>query len=413
MNTSTALKVDIKLAGKDFKVQSLKTIVKFLWTAGPFIDQLHPPHCASNSCNALGLPFTVGFSPFKNIDLGELSLEKASAPYLFNKGKAFSLTTSLLELHKMTKGHLGPYYSYRLWKLDRVATLEDLVQMMRILPVKNAAADLRGAYAIDGLLYKLNLEDTASYYKDLGPNPFGPELKGLGLQFAVNLEGIEEDSKHEPQYTFGVEMEFMVPATDKTADPFFPDRRWYIDGKDWEYAPEVEDGSRFRRKNGVQIVDLMIEEDYSKFVREKVAEILTENGLFALTSDHPDERTVHSIANTGGFILRPEFPNKHQAWHIQYDISLGESAKPVDGYNKGYAGIEVASPMGRANRSGFKRFISGLSLLRNSLRTFHTAETAETHRNYHLVLRTCTPAADCTPSPGSWLLVLSPDLDSV
>ncbi|KAM0277206.1 hypothetical protein ACHAQH_005989 [Verticillium albo-atrum] len=435
MNTNASLKVEIKPDGNDLDLESLKTIIRFLWSAAPLIDQLHPPHCASNSFNSPGLPFTVGFSLFKHINVDELLLNKASVPYLFNKGKAISTSQAMLELSIPENGSRSAFYAYRLRKLSKVTSMEDLIQKMNILPVENTLEELTDDRTIGlsqhsgtldvtriyhwvavclsmvdtcltsapermegllehlgdpilhytvsdsrndmtkltapGLLRELQIEETANYFEALGRNPHVPELATVGLHYAVDLEGMETDAKDEPQYTFGAEMEFMVPAGEKSLDPHPQDPRWFLDAKDWHFESlNVDEDSQSDDFDGEPRVflDLVAQEDYSQVLRERVSRLFADNGFFAMTCDRQDAASLHRKALDGGYIIHSDINIMFQAWHIQHDISLGETADPVDGYSKGLASMEVASALARANRAGFRRLADGISVMRNTFR---------------------------------------------
>ncbi|CRK33866.1 hypothetical protein BN1723_014787, partial [Verticillium longisporum] len=445
INTNTTLKVEMKPEDGEFDLGGLKKIIRLLWSAAPLIDQLHPPHCASNSPNALGLPFTVAFSPFKQISKDELILSKASTPYLFNKGKAIATRSPMFELDMSRNDWRSPFYAYRMLDLLNTLTKDDLIQKMRILPARDSATELTGAFifstlqanepdertlgfaqhsgalnmtriyhwvstclgivdacltssparmndlleklgdpiirsatsghtednsglTVEELLRQLKLEETARYFEGLSRNPQVPELAELASRFAVDLEGIGKDAEITPQYTFGVEMEFMVPAGEKVLDPHPQDPRWFIDAKDWNFdllgdrEELTTDGSQ------VLFVDIIAQEDCSQFLRIKVARLLADNGFFASISDNQDKVHLYKLALDAGFIIHPHINIIYQAWQVQHDLSLDETVNPVDGYSKGFAAMEVASPMGRANSAGFRRFAEGLTLMRNSFR---------------------------------------------
>ncbi|KAF3352659.1 hypothetical protein VdG1_08825 [Verticillium dahliae VDG1] len=450
INTNTTLKVEMKLEDGEFDLDGLQNIVRFLWSAAPLTDQLHPPHCASNSPNALGLPYTVAFSPFKQISTDELLLSKASAAYLFNKGKAIATRSPMFELAMSPDDWQLPFYAFRMLDVLNTLTKDDLIQKMRILPTRDGATELTGAFifstlqanepdertlgfaqhsgtlnmtriyhwvstclgivdacltssparmndlleklgdpiirsatsshseagsslTVAELLLELKLEETARYFEGLGRNPQVPELARLASRFAVDLEGIEKDAETSPQYTFGVEMEFMVPAGEKALDPHPLDPRWFIDAKDWKFDRLGDDESTIDG-SPVLFVDIVAQEDCSQFLRVKVARLLANNGFFASISDNQDKVYLHKLALDSGFTIHPQFNIIFQSWQVQHDISLVEMADPVDGYSKGFAAMEVASPMGRANAAGFRRFAEGLTLMRNSFRTIITKE---------------------------------------
>ncbi|KAM0630224.1 hypothetical protein ACHAPW_006496 [Verticillium nonalfalfae] len=446
INTNTTLKVEMKVENGEFDLDGLKNIIRFLWSATSLIDQLHPPHCASNSPNALGLPFTVAFSPFKQISTDELLLSKASAPYLFNKGNAIATRSPMFELAMSRDDWQSPFYAYRMSDLLNTITKDDLIQKMRILPARDSAMELTGAFifstlqanepdertlgftqhsgtlnmtriyhwvstclgivdacltsspmrmndlleklgdpiirsatsgrsedssglTVEELLRQLKLEETARYFEGLGRNPQVPELAELASRFAVDLEGVEKDAETSPQYTFGVEMEFMVPAGEKALDPHPQDPRWFIDAKDWNFD-RLGDGDELTTDGSqASFVDITAQEDCSQFLRIKIATLLADNGFFASITDNQDKVHLHKLALGAGFIIHPHFNIIFQSWQVQHDLSLDETADPVDGYSKGFAAMEVASPIGRANSDGFRKFAEGLTLMRNSFRT--------------------------------------------
>ncbi|CRK18793.1 hypothetical protein BN1708_003152 [Verticillium longisporum] len=412
------------------------------------------------ACEAIAAERTVGINTNTTLKVemklenGEFDLDglqnMASAPYLFNKGQAIATRSPMFELAMSPDDWQFPFYAFRMLDVLNTLTKDDLIQKMRILPTRDSATELTGAFVfstlqanepdertlgfaqhsgalnmtriyhwvstclgivdacltssparmddllerlgdpiirsatsshsevgssltVAELLLELKLEETARYFEGLGRNPQVPELAKLASRFAVDLEGIEKDAETSPQYTFGVEMEFMVPAGEKVLDPHPQDPRWFIDAKDWKFDRLGDDASTIDG-SPVLFVDIVAQEDCSQFLRVKVARLLANNGFFASISDNQDKVYLHKLALDSGFTIHPQFNIIFQSWQVQHDISLVEMADPVDGYSKGFAAMEVASPMGRANAAGFRRFAEGLTLMRNSFRTVITKE---------------------------------------
>lgn len=223
-----------------------------------------------------------------------------------------------------------------------------------------------GDYSIYELLQHLGYPSTASYYQARGRNPNSPELASLARKPALELERIKAESKKSPRYTFGVEMELLVPCGSREtpnhpdSDPDPADKRWFCNFG--EQAPTMHDDTR------------------TDIISAKLRDILSGAGLLAMedryteavSSDFMRHRYEHSRAHSGGFLLDPEIKPCYQAWHIQDDLSLTstEKAIPNPAYAGGITGIELSTPILAFDPDGTRKLVDTVALLRSQVRFY-------------------------------------------
>ncbi|ROT41138.1 hypothetical protein SODALDRAFT_376847 [Sodiomyces alkalinus F11] len=206
-----------------------------------------------------------------------------------------------------------------------------------------------GPLTVYELLRQLVSRNTAAYYETRGRYPQSPEVARLGRRRAVNLGALLKSTPASPQYTFGVELEFFLPYGKNDETLPLP----YGVFKD----PSPEDKRWFER-------NYVLNE-----TRDSVCEILTKGGFFAtnIWSHVTGSKRYETMrAKAGGFLLEPGIRPHFQAWCVQSDGSL--MVGPVPGYS-GEVGMEIAGPLGCANRTGYRDFVRGVCYLRNNIRT--------------------------------------------
>ncbi|KAL2758997.1 hypothetical protein ACRALDRAFT_1069143 [Sodiomyces alcalophilus JCM 7366] len=430
VNASTRLRIDVKPDHDDsFDLAYVKRLVRFLWAASPLLDELHPPHCGPGSPVTPGLAWTKAFHPEGFLGFDQLRCRKVEAPDLFDAGAAVPVSVGLLEEPTMPSGRSSPWYTLQLVKVEQARTMEELVEKLGVVPGREngkvvdappgayrfepllgegavqfaqhagtmdsmaithwvrvclalvsichpsriedfhriirrltpASTDfvhrqlLRlgapvslendqeavGPLTIDELLRQLDCNYPAAYYRIRGRYPQSPDVAHLGRRRAINLGPLLRSTPTSPQYTFGVELEFYLPYNrgSQFSDPSPGDMRWF------------DNNSIFGDS------------------RETVRRIFTDGDFFATNDRNHQAHSTHydhMRAKAGGFLLESGISPQYQAWCVKTDGSLTSGRVP--GYT-GEVGMEIAGPLGCANRQGYSDFVRGVCHLRNHVRT--------------------------------------------
>ncbi|OHE92396.1 hypothetical protein CORC01_12323 [Colletotrichum orchidophilum] len=240
----------------------------------------------------------------------------------------------------------------------------------------NSDLGFSGSYTASHLLEDLNLYLQAAYYEALGPNPFVPELATHGRRKpAINLD----DDENLSPYTFGIELEFLVPYTrsnDNHTDE--TDQRWvYHNDTPTIFAaePTPEDepdelAAAIDQRNKAYNASA-----------NRVEGLLCDAGHFSATfatlwglrnNEYPAKVSLpglQPVADAAGFQLY--FVNgvdaEFQCWYVKKDLSLSSWAFGEKGY-AGHVGMEVASPILRDSPEDFGKVSDVLRILRSGLR---------------------------------------------
>ncbi|KAK1995881.1 hypothetical protein LX36DRAFT_702010 [Colletotrichum falcatum] len=243
-----------------------------------------------------------------------------------------------------------------------------------------------GLYNVVQLLSDLKLPSQAVYYMSLGPNPFVSELAHRRpFTPAVNIEEVEYVSP----YTFGIEMEFLVPySLVGSRDPDNDDRRWIY--RDPSSAASGKSISKDDEKDQIQhytpwAIQCIKNKALSKLVysanANRLVSLLTSAGHLSATFDtraddtDPDDsvvpgRVLRAILNEAGnppvYFLKGLDP-RYQIWHVHRDSTLSNFHGGESGY-AGHLGIEVSSPILRDRPADFEKIFDVLKIVRGGVR---------------------------------------------
>ncbi|KAK1625473.1 hypothetical protein BDP81DRAFT_499165 [Colletotrichum phormii] len=211
-----------------------------------------------------------------------------------------------------------------------------------------------GSYTTTQFLEDINLHVQAAYYEPLGRNPFVPELDAHRLRKpTINLED-EEDL---PPYTFGIELEFLVPFTNtKHTGKDIDDQRWVYNHLT-SYRGQAHDES------AKQLETMLCDEGYFSAAWDTV---------FDLRDDHEGKVSIpgiQSIADAADCHLHflEDVIAEFQCWYIERDPSLSDWASGEKGY-AGHTGMEMSSPVLRDSPEDFGKIVDVLRILRGGLR---------------------------------------------
>ncbi|EFQ35932.1 hypothetical protein CGRA01v4_05973 [Colletotrichum graminicola] len=242
------------------------------------------------------------------------------------------------------------------------------------------------SYTVFDLLVDLKLPSQAAYYKSLGPNPFVSEFVSRRRWTpAVNIEETEGVSP----YTFGIELEFLVPYSLVGArDPDPDDSRWiYRDpssaAADKSASQEDEEYWAARRTNWAieAIKARALDKQVYTANADHLVSILTSAGHLSATfdtlADHavPNDVVIPAYAlhtilqearNPRLYFLKRIDP-RHQIWHVHRDLSLSSFHLGEAGY-AGHLGVEISSPVLRDRPADFEKIFDVLKVLRGGVR---------------------------------------------
>ncbi|KAL2873747.1 hypothetical protein SGCOL_011061 [Colletotrichum sp. CLE4] len=254
------------------------------------------------------------------------------------------------------------------------------------LKLSNSAFGSSGSYKILHLLEDINLHAQAAYYEPLGQNPFVPELDAHRLRKpTINLEDDEDLSP----YTFGIELEFLVPFTDtKHAGKDIDDQRWvynhftpYVLPSPTNPPPQSEldkladlidkhlgtnpkdERGQAHDESAKQLETMLCDEGYFSAAWDTV---------FDLRDDYEGKISIpgiQSIADAAGCHLHflEDVIAEFQCWYIERDPSLSDWASGEKGY-AGHTGMEMSSPVLRDSPEDFGKIVDVLRILRGGLR---------------------------------------------
>lgn len=265
-------------------------------------------------------------------------------------------------------------------------TEDRIERLLERLKQPNSAFEFSGSYTTTQFLEDIDLHEQAAYYELLNRTPFVPELDTHRLRKpAINLEDDEDLSP----YTFGIELEFLVPFTNtKHTGKDTKDQRWVYD----HFTPYViPSPSRPTTQNERdELADLMDKylgtqpKDERGQAHDESAKhpetILCDAGHFSATFDtifglqgkfegKVSMPGIQSVADVAGCHLHffEDVLAEFQCWYIERDPSLSDWASGENGY-AGHIGIEMSSPVMRDSPKDFGKIVDVLRILRGGLR---------------------------------------------
>ncbi|KAL0781916.1 hypothetical protein CaCOL14_003251 [Colletotrichum acutatum] len=264
---------------------------------------------------------------------------------------------------------------------------EDRVEgVLGKLKLPRSAVGFSGSYTATQFLEDINLHEQAAYYEPLGRTPFVPELDTHRLRRpAINFEEEEDLSP----YTFGIELEFLVPFTNtKYTGKGIKDQRWVYD----HFTPYVipSPSRPTTQDERDELADLMDKylgtqpKDERGQAHDESAKhletILCDAGHFSATFDTIFDLQdkfegkvcidgIQSVADAMGCHLHffEDILAEFQCWYIERDPSLSDWASGEKGY-AGHIGIEMSSPILRDSPKDFGKIVDVLRILRGGLR---------------------------------------------
>ncbi|KAK2772858.1 hypothetical protein CKAH01_13762 [Colletotrichum kahawae] len=417
------LRVSLKpLSG--FTLPELKKLLTFLWSVSPLIDTLHAKYCGPGSLIAPGLEFTDVFNCLPHTCLTDAEWRAPREETVFTHGPPIKTTakmfqtpdvmrsssfskyallevataediqslirmTEVLIQHKDGKvySHPGAYdfsglnqskrndqrvqFAQHAGTMDFTAisnwikVCHGLVsfainaprdRIEHILSLNSPVQGTLNTYGVFELLTDIDLSAQAKYYRELGPHRFVPDLAAQQPCPTIDLE---EHSWLSP-YTFGVELEFLLPYALEV-----PDRR---DNR-WTYTLPSDTNSAF------------ISSTIYEHTAEHLASLLNSKGHFSATyntvkqcRDNPpythyaSHLAAVSAARGKTVDIVPGTSHMYQCWHVSQDSSLTKHLGPILGYSGGISGFEISSPIFRDRASDCRQILDVLSILRAETR---------------------------------------------
>ncbi|KAL0935990.1 uncharacterized protein CTRU02_208205 [Colletotrichum truncatum] len=428
MNHIPRLRIEIKPRNEDFRLTDLKKIVTFLWAASPRLNQLHAEYCGPASTIAPGLEFTniFNFLPFTYLSDAEWRGEPAET--VFTHGPPIPTTTKMLKTPDVMRHSAFAQFAAR--EISEMDNLESLLEAttIRVKDLEGEIGTLPGAYdfshladidpvqrtirfaqhagtmnsdaiknwikvchglvsfcldtckqrvdrifeqlevssaeayTVYDILKDIDLVSQADYYLDKGSNPFVPDLACHRRIPTVNLA----DTRDLPPYTFGIEVEFLVPYShENTPDPYPSDPRWvYRYNPDADQHDPSEDARTVSHSGNA----------------EYLAKMLNKAGHFSVTlyrlldacNDIEGDRAqaLATLAKSSGLNMRlvDKVEPMFQTWLAQPDFSLSSFHSGFLGYSGGITGVELCSPILRDQQTDFDKIVNIVKLVRNSMR---------------------------------------------
>ncbi|KAK2016769.1 hypothetical protein LZ32DRAFT_615022 [Colletotrichum eremochloae] len=441
------LRVEIKPETSAFSITEVRRTLLFLWSASQRIDTLHEGDYGPRSPDAPGLEFSRLFNPVDLVyplsggkvnilddvfnvrgSLREKTMIRAievsddmqwlvegTNAHLWDLNCKERIVqgvydfSSLLEPHKgfiRFNQHAGTLDPEAIDNWARVccgivdfclnATSESLECVKKRLNLpSNLDPSIRTSpsrlYTVLDLLDDLELPSQAAYYTTLDPNPSAPEL--VSRRRWTPTVNIDETEGVAP-YTFGVELEFLMPYSLVGAhDPDRDDPRWiyrhdpsFPASSKSIFKDEYNDGGRRQAPRSTSWETKFIKaEALGKQVyaanANYLVNLLMSAGHLSATFDtiaddaDPSETVIpasalESIINKAGnppiYFLEGLDP-RYQIWHIHRDPSLSSFHRGEPGF-AGHVGVEVSSPILRACPADFDKIFDVLKVLRGGVR---------------------------------------------
>ncbi|KAF3804991.1 hypothetical protein GCG54_00005736 [Colletotrichum gloeosporioides] len=417
------LRVSLKpLTG--FTLPDLKKLLTFLWSVSPLIDTLHAKSCGPGSLIAPGLEFSEVFNCLPHTCLSDAEWRAPREQTIFTHGPPIKTTTKMLQtpdvmrnssfskyalleiataediqsLISMTDipiqhedgqvyNHPGAYDFSGLLESKRgdqrvqfaqhagtmhfdaisnwIKVCHGLVsfainaprdRIEHILSLNSPVQGTLNTYDVLELLTDIDLSAQAEYYRNFNPRRFPPDLAARQPCPTIDLE---EHSWLSP-YTFGVELEFLLPYALEVPDRH--DSRWtYVLPSDTEPA--------------------FISSTIYEHTAEHLASLLNSKGHFSATYntvkqcrlDPPHAHYAAHLATVSAVRghtvdIIPGASHMYQLWHVSQDSSLTKHLGPILGYSGGVSGFEISSPIFRDRASDCRQILEVLAILRAETR---------------------------------------------
>ncbi|WYZ35194.1 hypothetical protein EsH8_I_001470 [Colletotrichum jinshuiense] len=269
---------------------------------------------------------------------------------------------------------------------DKVEHVRELLRLP--IPSDPALKSPPFPYSIFDLLDDLDLSSQSRYYQPLGTNPFVPELDNHRRRKpAINLN----DTKDLSPYTFGIELEFLLPyANEGTDDPYPSDPRWF-----YRHNPQSSSNNGANQKYYSEfqhlLRDLLSDDEpesgsdassraYSGNA-DHLAKIINSAGHCSATlHDLFDKMSTENLGIPNSALLAIAESNGHhlhlvedvdpryQTWCVKQDCSLSRSSGGLLGYSGGHVGVEVSSPILRNHPTDFGSVVDVLRIVRGGMR---------------------------------------------
>ncbi|KAK1983608.1 hypothetical protein LZ30DRAFT_587969 [Colletotrichum cereale] len=218
------------------------------------------------------------------------------------------------------------------------------------------------SYTVYDLLVDLNLPSQAAYYRPLGPNPFVSELvTRQSLAPTVNIEETEGVSP----YTFGIELEFLVPySLVNTPDPHYDDPRWIYRHDPVSPADVKALYKTVYAANANYLASLLASAGHLSATFDTLIDDTDPNDAAIPASAL--ETILEEAGDPPLYFVKGLDP-RYQIWHVHRDSSLSRSHR-VEAGHAGHLGVEISSPILRARPADFDKVFDVLKVLRGGAR---------------------------------------------